>query len=222
MGGTQMAVFQEQDSKEGCSFTVRPNCAMSWRATKYLVLFFACCFAVVGAYFASIGAWMVLPFAGLELAVLAIGFYFSALAGHRREVIEIEGPVVRVLRGGRQLEEVASFPANWTRISLWRDPSGWYPSRLSLRCHGKRLEVASNVVEAEREELALALENWLGFAPSRGGGEMPRIGLVSPAHGAPDRQGARAFYQDGASVDEARPTEPERDRDAAEKRVLRK
>lgn len=43
-----MAVFQQQDL-EGCSFTVRPNCAMSWRATKYLVLFFACCFGAVGA-----------------------------------------------------------------------------------------------------------------------------------------------------------------------------
>ena len=51
-------------------FVVSPNCALSWRTTKYLIWFFAACFAVVGAYFASLGAWLVLPFAGLELAVL--------------------------------------------------------------------------------------------------------------------------------------------------------
>ena len=85
-----MAVFQEQDSG-GCRFTIRPNCALSWRATKYLVLAFACCFGAIGVYFASLGAWLVLPFAGLELVVLAGGFYFSSLAGHAREVIEIEG-----------------------------------------------------------------------------------------------------------------------------------
>jgi len=163
-----MAVFQEQDS-DGCRFTVRPNCALSWRATKYLVLFFACCFGAVGVFFASIGAWLVLPFAGLELVVLAGGFYFSALAGHAREVIEIQGPVLRVMRGRRRLDEVASFPANWTQVLLRRDPRGWYPSRLLLRCHARRLEIAAMIVEAEREELATALERSLGFAYFRHG-----------------------------------------------------
>jgi hypothetical protein len=105
----------------------------------------------------------VLPFAGLELAVLAAGFYFSALAGHTREVIEIDGPVLRVLRGRGRLAEVASFPANWTRVLLQRDPKGWYPSRLLLRCHGKGVEVGGKLVEAEREELAASLRDLLSF-----------------------------------------------------------
>lgn len=163
-----MAVFQELVSG-GCRFTVCPNCALSWRETKYLVLFFACCFGAVGIYFASLGAWLVLPFAGLELAVLAAGFYFSALAGHTREVIEIDGPVARVMRGGRRLEQVASFPANWTQVVLRRDPRGWYPSSLTLRCHGQGLQIATKVIEAEREELATALKDWLGFAYIQGG-----------------------------------------------------
>ena len=220
-----MAVFQEQGS-EGCSFTVRPNCAMSWRATKFLVLFFACCFAAVGAYFASIGAWLVLPFAGLELAVLAVGFYISALAGHSREVIEIHGPVVRVMRGGRKMDEVARFPANWTQVLMWRDPTGWYPCRLQLRCHGRRLEIASQVVEAEREELALALEDWLGFAFSRGGDVNTDIrgsGRESPARQPPTGRSARAFFHDGtpSGADERVPASEQRGK-VGEKRVLRK
>ena len=160
-----MAGFQERDG-QAYRFVVHPNCALSWRTTKYLIWLFAACFAAVGAYFASLGAWLVLPFAGLEMAVVVAGFYLSALAGHTREVIEIDGPLLRVLRGRRQLGEVARFPANWARVSLRRDPTGWYPSRLLLHCHGERLEIAAQVVEAEREELALALENWLGFAHS--------------------------------------------------------
>jgi len=163
-----MAVFQDQTSG-GCRFTVRPNCALSWRATKYLVLVFACCFGAVGIYFVSLGAWLVLPFAGLELVVLAGGFYVSALAGHSREVIEIDGPVVKVLRGGRRIEEVAIFPANWTRVVLLQDPRGWYPSRLLLRWHGRGLEIGAKVVEDEREELAVALGDRLGFGYCRDG-----------------------------------------------------
>lgn len=161
-----MPVFQAQGS-DGYRFVVRPNCALSWRTTKLVLLFFTACFAALGVYFAALGAWLVLPFAGLELLVLVAGFYLSALAGHTREVIEIEGPVLRVLRGGRRLEEVASLPANWTRVELRRDPRGWYPSRLLLGCHGKGLEVGSKLVEAEREELAGELSDNLGFGRPR-------------------------------------------------------
>jgi len=197
-----MAVFQEQ-GPDGCSFTVRPNCALSWRATKYLVVFFACCFGAVGCYFASIGAWLVLPFAGLELVVLAAGFYVSALTGHSREVILVDGPVVRVMRGSRRLDEVARFPANWTRVQLWRDPRGWYPSRLWLRCHGRRLEIATKVVEAERDELAQGLDDWLGIARPRAGNVADEVlgpGLAPRTTRAPKANGARAFFGDGVAV----------------------
>jgi uncharacterized membrane protein len=157
-----MAVFQEQSS-DGYRFVLRGNCALSWRKTKFLIGFFAVCLGAVALYFASLGAWIVLPFAGLEFVVLAAGFYLSALAGHVREVIEIAGPVLRVRRGGRRLDEAASFPANWTRVVVSSDPRGWYPSRLLLRCQGKGIEIGARLVEAEREELAASLRDILDF-----------------------------------------------------------
>jgi uncharacterized membrane protein len=204
-----MALFQVQDT-EGCAFTLRPNCALSWRATKYLVLFFACCLGLAGAYFASLGAWLVLPFAGLEMAVLGAGFYVSALAGHTREVIEIRGAVVSVLRGRRRLVEVARLPRHWTQVSLVRDPRGWYPSRLLLRGQGRQLEVAAKVVEAEREELAAELQGWLGFASPAGGG-------------MPAGESAPARFDEGAPVlADARVPPRGASGDARGKRVLRK
>ena len=87
---------------------------------------------------------------------------------------------MRVLRGDRWLEEVARFPANWAQVVLQRDPTGWYPSRLLLGCHGRRLEIAAKVVEAEREELAEALQDWLGFASFRDGDATPGTVPCSP------------------------------------------
>jgi uncharacterized membrane protein len=99
----------------------------------------------------------------LEFLVLGLGFYLCSVAGHTREVIETDGDDLLVLRGHRRLEEVARFPRHWTRATLSRDPRGWYPSRLVLRCHGRRCEVAARLVEAEREELAAELQVWLGL-----------------------------------------------------------
>jgi uncharacterized membrane protein len=157
-----MAVFREQGSG-GCRFVIRPNCALSWRSTKYVIGLFATCLAAIGTWLAMLGAWLVLPFAGLELVALAAGLYFGALAGHTWETVEIEGPVLRVRRGGRRLVEVGSFPANWTKVVLRRDPNGWYPSRLVLQYRGKGLEVGASLVESEREELASGLRDLLDF-----------------------------------------------------------
>lgn len=195
-----MAVFQEQDS-EGHKFVVRSNCALSWRTTKYLIWFFAVCLASVGVYFASLGAWIILPFAGLEFAVLAAGFYLSALAGHTLEVIEVVGPVLRVRRGRRRLDEVASFPANWTQIVLLRDPRGWYPSRLLLRCQGKGVEVGVRLVEAEREALAASLQDLLNFrlVPS-GRPDRERIAERSEASAQGERDADPGIDVDGHTI----------------------
>ena len=161
-----MALFQEEDAG-GYRFTVHPNCALDWRWTKRVIFFFASCLGAVAWYFAAQGAWLVLPFAGLELAVLGAGFYLSALAGNRREVIEIRGNDLRVLRGGNCLQEIAAMSRHWTSVSLVRDPRGWHPSRLVLRCQGRSVEIVTRLVESEREELAAVLDRVLGYDQHR-------------------------------------------------------
>ncbi len=176
-----MTIHHEQ-VPDGSRYTLRPNCSLNWRATKRVLLGFAVCMGLASAYWVAQGAWLVLPFFGLELAVLALGLYLSALAGNRREIIEIDESALRVRRGARDLEEVASLPTHWTRALLLRDPSGWYPSRLLLRCHGRRVEVGSFLVESERIDLFDELEQRLGLSPSiRRSRPAPAVsGAISP------------------------------------------
>ncbi len=177
----------EYPAEGACRLTLKPNCSLSWRWVQRLFMGLACCILAVGAYWASLGAWLVLPFTGLELLVVGFGFYLSSVAGHRREVIEIDTGELRILRGGRRLEEVIRLPRYWTRATLSHDPRGWYPSRLVLRCHGRRLEVAARLVEGEREELAAELRGWLGLRHAnmeRREAEVSSPGLASPAQQA--------------------------------------
>lgn len=155
-------VLIDEESTD-CAYTLQPNCAMSWRWTKRVFLGVMLCIAAFSAYWVSIGAWLVLPFFGLELLVLGFGLYISALAGSTREVVQIDGAEVRILRGRGQLKEVARLPRYWTRVVLTQDPKGWYLSRLQLRSHGKQIEIASKLVESERQDLADELGRQLGF-----------------------------------------------------------
>ncbi len=155
-------------TKQQCEarrYTLCPNRSLDWRTTKGVFLGFAGCMGLFSAYWIAQGAWLVLPFFGLELLVLGLGLYLSAWASSRREVIEIDGAELRVLRGGRRLEEAVCLPRYWTRVVLSTDPAGWYASRLWLVSHGRRVQVGAALVEQERLELAAELTRQLGLNP---------------------------------------------------------
>jgi len=161
-GGSGMVLIQGLASG-GVAFTIRPHDSMGWKWMKRLFAVLATCIGLVALWFTSQGAWLVLPFAGMELLVLGIGIYFNALWIANREVIQIEGENLSVWRGRRQLLEVVRFPRHWTRVRLITDPRGWYPSRLFLEYRGKRIEVGNVLVEGEREALVADLRKKLSF-----------------------------------------------------------
>lgn len=144
------------------TFVIWPHSALDWAGMRRLLCMLTVAIAAVAVYFALQGAWLVLPFAGLEALVVCGGVYANARWAVTREVVRLDGADLVVSRGRRQLVEVARMPRFWTRIALVRDPSGWYPSRLSLEAHGRRLEIGAALAEAERERLADALRGRLG------------------------------------------------------------
>lgn len=165
-----MVVRETDASGETHRFILLPNRSMSWPAMRNLFLVLFTCLVGVTVYFGLQGAWLVLPFAGLEALVLGIGIYLSAKATATRELVSITDAEVCIGHGRRELAEAARFSRCWSRVVLRKDPRGWYPSRLLVGSHGRYCEIAKSLVEAEREELALELRELIdqrsGF-PSR-------------------------------------------------------
>ncbi|ROR32778.1 DUF2244 domain-containing protein [Inmirania thermothiophila] len=121
--------------------------------------------AGIGAWFAARGAWAVLPFAGLELALLAWAMASCARAAAAREVVEVTAREV-VVRDGRGAAR--RLPRAWARVVLRRDPAGRYPSRLFLRAHGREVELGRALPQAERARLAGTLAGNVGAGWSHG------------------------------------------------------
>jgi uncharacterized membrane protein len=165
-----MVVRETDETGETHRFILLPNRSMSWPAMRNLFLALFACLVGVTLYFGLQGAWLVLPFAGLEALVLGIGIYLSAKATATRELVSITDADVAIGHGRREPAEVARFSRCWSRVVLRKDPRGWYPSRLLIGSHGQYHEIAKSLVEAEREELALELRELIalrsGF-PSR-------------------------------------------------------
>lgn len=134
-------------------FIVEPNRNLSWRQSKLLFMFLAGSTACVACFFASMGAWLVLPFSGLEILVIGGSIYAQSCCAHRKQIIRIDQSRVEI-RDPRTNKPLKTFPKAWSKVVQIRDKGNWYPSRLLIGSHGEFVEIGKNLIEDERELLA--------------------------------------------------------------------
>jgi uncharacterized membrane protein len=106
----------------------------------------------IGAGFAAAGAWLVLPFAGLE--VLLLGAAFVAYARHAADYEKIELQSGRLEVEVAEAERVARYQLQNARVSMEE-------GRVVLRDAGKELEIGRHIGAEARAELAAELEKTL-------------------------------------------------------------
>jgi uncharacterized membrane protein len=139
-----------------------PNCSLTVRGAQ---LFFAgVCIPplAIGTFLAFRGFWPVLPFAGLELAVLAWALNATlARRFYRQTIIVTEADVSVESRAPRGRAQVV-FPRHWAQVKLRRPATRLHPSRLTIESHGRQCELGSFLTEEERRGLALRLQRLIG------------------------------------------------------------
>lgn len=118
-----------------------------------------------GFLFYMIGAWPVMGFMGLDVALIYVAFKLNYRAGRLYETVDLTPEaltVTRVQPSGKS--EAWRFNPYWVRLRL-EDRVG-LPTELSLGSHGKRLVFASFLSDPEREDFARALGVALSTAKS--------------------------------------------------------
>jgi len=153
-------ITPEGDTGEGLQVIVRPNRTLTLRGMTVLFAGLTVVVLTIGVGFTLAGAWPVLPFAGLELALVGAVLYrlFRHADDHDRIMIDRER--VTVIRQRGRCEWRDEFQRYWTKVTLERGRS-WYPSRLKVGSHGRFVVIAAGVNEKEREALSTALNNFL-------------------------------------------------------------
>lgn len=143
------------------SFVARRNCSLTARERSLAFgLILAVPFAIASA-FALFGAWLILPFAGLEMGALYLAFRWIERHAGDFECLTVEGD--RVTLESVDAARVRRFEFNrcWAQVILDRDPASGH-SRLALRSHGREVEFGVHLTEGERAWLAGELGRKLG------------------------------------------------------------
>ena len=105
----------------------------------------------IACAFAALGAWLILPFAGLEMLVLFWAFHHIERHATDYERIAIAGDKVSIeIRevGRARRHELSRY---WAQVVVSRDGA-----RLALRSHGREVEIGRHLNDGQR--LALARE----------------------------------------------------------------
>lgn len=134
-------------------FIARQNCSLSSGNRVFLFAAIFLLLTTISVGFLLAGAWLVLPFAGLE--VLVLGIALCAVGKHQNdfERITISGDALKVELQHKEKLNTFEFNCYWARVILNRTSSG-NNSRLWIRSHGKQLELGRLLDNDSRLELA--------------------------------------------------------------------
>lgn len=148
-------------SSEGYQIIARPNCSLSSPGMVKVVALIASFSLAVAVGFSLAGAWLVLPFAGLELLALAYAFYVIHCHAGDYESITITGDRLAVEKRHYNNTSQVVFNRYWARVLLRDLPGG--DQSLLLRSHGKEIEFGRRYLNNEqRLELARQLKQHVG------------------------------------------------------------
>ena len=133
----------------------------------FVVLMTAVCIVSfgTGTLFYLLGAWPVIGFMGLDVALIYVAFRLNFRALRLYETVDLTQDaltVTRVAPSGKA--ESWSFNPYWVRLSL--EERIGRSSELSIASHGRRLVFASFLTDSEREDFASALSSALSAAKS--------------------------------------------------------
>jgi len=139
--------------------TLTPHRSLSPKGFVILMSIIVGLNLTIGMFFYVIGAWPVVGFMGLDVALIWWAFHANFADARRAEHIEITTHEVVLTRlAESKPSQEQRFARRWVRVELEEDRDRELIGPLYLRFGGKRTEIASFLGAQERLAFANALK----------------------------------------------------------------
>jgi uncharacterized membrane protein len=138
--------------------TLSPNRSATWQQTKIVIFVMVFIVMVIALAWTFVGAWIVLPFAGLEVGLFALLMYKVSKFTYSRQVINIDAKQVTVAWGRKELKQTHKLQREDLYVYYWEADEGWHLPRISLNHDGKNVEIGDFLNLEDRQQLKTNLE----------------------------------------------------------------
>lgn len=146
------AMIEKNIDNDQIQIIISPNKSMSWQTNKKLLLAIFVLNMSIALAWTYMGAWMVLPFAGLEVLLVGLGMYYVSWKLNFKQIITVKNESLILQKG-------VYFPKeewHWRRedTTLICVPSDYRmsPPALSLQHLNQRIEVGDFLNRDEKKE----------------------------------------------------------------------
>lgn len=154
-----MVLVNQQPQEALTVITLRPNRSLSWRGNLWLIASLSCIALAIGISFAALGAWVILPFSGLEILALSACLYVLAKRNARQEVITVSDNNVLVERGIDRPSAQWCYERSQSAFHIEKPTRAWSSPIISIRCQDQHLELGAFLNRRDKIKLINTLKS---------------------------------------------------------------
>ncbi len=150
------------ESGEDLEIVIAPDRSSDWRTNQIIIgVLGSICLGIALAFYAVMGIWMILPFAGLEVIALAAGLYYASWKLNYRQFIRADAETLTLEKGVYRPKNRWVWPKQSVLLLVEPSKHDWSPPALTLKCADDAVEVAESLGKTEAEELVRILSGHL-------------------------------------------------------------
>jgi uncharacterized membrane protein len=129
------------NNNDTLQIVLTPNRSASWRFNCFVLKVFGFVVFGIAIFWAFMGAWVVLPFAGLEFALLVSFIYRTSYDSYRKEVLHLKGNRIRFERGRNVPTASFEFDTNACEFIRLNPKHFWTAATIKIRCRGEYMRI---------------------------------------------------------------------------------
>lgn len=135
-----------------------PNQSTHWHVVLLLVSMLSLIIFIIALYMTSKGAWVVLPFSGLEIVGIVLANYFVLHRNAQREVIAFSDDTITIEKGKKRPCVCLNLPRHETQSKIIPASHAWYPEQVMLFAKNKHTTIGNFLNEEDRKHLIKTLQ----------------------------------------------------------------
>ena len=136
----------------------RPNQSATWRDNLLLMAALTVPSLLIAVIFAWFGAWLILPFAGLELLALGSALYYVNWKLQYRHVITLSADSVRIDKGHHFPRHSWQFSRQHTGLAITPEKHPWDGPELCLHDRNQSVPLGEFLSREDLLQLIALLE----------------------------------------------------------------
>lgn len=143
----------------GTRLLLKPNRSLSWRGNVLIWIGLVVISLTIALGWSLMGAWVVLPFAGIELIAVGTGIYLTSRDCHRQELVTLQGDDIILEKGHAEKEISWTLPRPYTRLQYHEPKHAFAVAKLSFRHRDNSVPVGDFLNQEDTAILLRALES---------------------------------------------------------------